>query len=249
MTDSTSLQQYGSFDLEDVDDIDEEMSKGSGAYIKLKVGKNVVRFLPPLSGHKAVTLVWEHQLNLPDGSFVNFACPRLMAKRMCIVCRKADALKTTGNPADFDRAKDLFARRRIYANVIDRADPEAGPKVFAFGKKIWEQIKGLRTDEDVGGDFTHPEEGFDIIVNRTGSTKNDTSYNVIPGRTSELGNLEWIGAQQPVERFAQVLSEEKIRERLGGKADAGGGQKQAADQGGTVVDASFEAADDDEPPF
>lgn len=245
----TSLQRYGSFDLEDVDVIDGEMDRGSSAFVKLKVGKNVVRFLPPLSGHKAVRLVWEHQINLPDGSFVNFACPRLMAKTGCIACKKADALKITGNPADLDRAKELFARRRIYANVIDRSDPDAGPKVFAFGKKIWEQLKALRTDEDVGGDFTSPDEGFDIIVNRTGTTKNDTTYNVIPGRTSALGNTEWIDAQQPVDRFAQVLTEAQIREKLGGKADAGGGQQQSVPQGSTVVDASFEEAGEDDTPF
>ncbi len=162
---SEHMVKYGSFDMEDADDIDNEMSKSfSAEWMKIKVGKNVVRFLPPPLGSKALRMVWEHQLNLPNGDFRNFACSRLMAEKACMICRKADQLKATGNPADFDRAKGLFPRKRIYANVIDRSEPEIGPKILAFGVKIWDQLKEIREDEDFGGDFTNPETGFDIVI-------------------------------------------------------------------------------------
>lgn len=249
----TSMVQYGSFDLEDVDGIDEELAKGGGSYIKLAVGKNVVRFIPPLPGTKGFLMVHEHQLNLPNGDYVSFACPRLMAKKRCMICRKADKLKTTGNPADYDKAKEIFARKRIYSNVIDRRDEETGPKVFAFGIKIWTQLKVLRQDEDVGGDFTDPKEGFDIIINRTGTGKNDTEYAVIPARTSPLGDEEWIKEQGSLARFAAILSEEEMRKRLGGrdKKDDGGGKQRRAEEppAETVMDADFEEVGDDDIPF
>ncbi len=249
----SSMVKYGSFDLEDVEGIDEDMAKGGGSYIKLGVGRNVVRFIPALPGTKAFLMVHEHQINLPNGDYVSFACPRLMDKKQCMVCRKADKLKTTGNPADYDKAKSLFPRRRIYANVIDRRDEETGPKVFAFGKKVWEQLKVLRSDEDVGGDFTHPEEGFDVIINRVGTGMTDTEYTVIPGRTSPLGDLEWIDQQGSLARFAAILSEEEMRKRLGGKdKKEGGGKQRAAEEPKTetVMDADFEeVGGEDDIPF
>ena len=242
-----ALQKYTGFELDDADALDEEMSKSvSGDWMKLKVGKNRVRFLPGLPGEKPLKLVWEHQLNFEDGKFINFACPRMMAKKPCGTCRKADHLKTTGNPADLDRAKEMFAKRRIYANIIDRSDTESGPKTFAFGKKIWEQLKLIRDDEDFGGDFTHPVTGFDVVIQRKGTTKNNTEYLCKATRQSQLGNDEWLEQVQSLKGHAQILTPEQIKEKLGmDDSDRGKGAAKP-DSSSTVVDATFEEVVDDE---
>lgn len=256
------MVKYGSYELESLDSEEEELSRGgSGDFMKLKVGRNKVRFLPPLPGQRSpMRVVWEHHINLPTGEFRNFACPRVMAKKQCIICRKADKLKTTGNPADFERAKKLFPKVRVYSNVIDRADEEYGPKILAFGKKIKEQLDEIRKDEDVGGDFTNPDEGFDIVINRKG-TQLDTKYNVLPSKTSNLGDMDWIEQQHGLDRFAAILSEKQIREKLSAEDSGGGksgydGASDAKDKGNssTVVDADFEEVkkdeeDDDDLPF
>lgn len=242
----TNMVKYGSFDLDDADEIDVEMNKSFSGYFKLAVGKNVVRFLPaPAPDLKAFIMVWEHQLNLPNGDFVNFACPRLMGKKRCILCQRADQLKNSGNPADYDRAKDLFTKRRIYANIIDRRDQEGGPKTFAFGKMIWDDLKIVR--EDVG-DYTHPEDGFDIIIRRTGTSKNNTEYKCTAGDACFLGDMEWIGQQGNLLRFTRILSEAEIREKLGGVGEERGGRdnRRERPKRSTVVDSSFDVADLDE---
>lgn len=238
------MQKYSGFELEDAEQIEAEFGKSASSFLKLKVGKNTIRVLPGHGGEKALKVVWEHQFNTPNG-FVNFACPRYMAKRSCIACMKADSLKASGNPADYERAKDFFAKCRVYTNVIDRAEPEVGPKVWAFGKNIYQQLKDIRDDEDFGGDFTHPETGFDIVVNRLGTTKNDTKYFCKGRQQSPLGNNDWLEHMHSLTKYAAILSENEIRDRIAG------GRKETSQRSGssTIVDQTFDDRGVDDPPF
>ena len=79
---------------------------------------------------------------------------------------------------------------------------DAGTQVFAFGKMIYEQLRSIRNDPDSGGDFTHPETGFDIIIERTGSGKFDTAYDVRAARhETKLENMNWLDCRNNLERF------------------------------------------------
>lgn len=244
------LVKYGSYDIEAANEEEEELKSTGGTFLKLGVGENMVRFLPPPVGQKTpFLLVWEHQLNLPDGSFVSFACPKRMGRKPCIVCQKADQLKATGNPADYERAQDLYPRRKVYANIIDRKDADAGPKILGFGKMIHDDIIAIRKDPDFGGDFTHPETGFDIKIVRQGTGRNDTKYKVKRTKQCPLGNLEWIAAQNDLSRYAKILTEAEIRERCGGgSGDTQETKVQVKEE--TIVDATFDQPDgDDDLPF
>ncbi len=247
------MVKYGSYDLGEAEREEEEMGKGDKSYMKLGVGDNRARFLPPPPGVKSpFRIVHEHGINLPDGNFVSFACPRRMAKKACIVCTKADQLKGSGNPADYDRAKELFPRKRVYANVVDRNDEGAGVKLLAFGKTIHDDLVSIRKDQDFGGDFTHPETGFDIKIMRKGTTRKDTEYKCKPTRQSPLGNMDWLDQQHDLSVFARVLTEEQIRERLGATKGGGEGQSQSKPEPepATVVDSTFEeVGDEDGLPF
>ena len=238
-----ALQKYSGFELDDKEELDKEMSKGSSDWMKIKVGKNVVRFLPAPVGQKPFVLVREHQLNIGD-KFINFACPKLMAKKPCAVCVKIDQLKTTGNPADYERAESWFPRKRIYSHCIDRAQPEIGPKVYAFGVKIWEQLSEIREDEDFGGDFTHPVTGFDVIIKRKGSTMNDTKYICKPTKQSELGNEDWLEQVGDLSRFAKLLTADEMRAKIGGSKDKAPAQEKPEDD--MIIDAEFDKPDDDD---
>lgn len=259
----SNLVQYGSYDVETAEEELEQSKRAGGTdFMKLKEGDNIVRFLPRLSGWRSnFVVIYEHFLDLPGGGRVRFACPRAMSKpsKPCPICVKADKLKATGNQADFNKAKELFASRRIYANVIDRSDPEAGPKVLTFGKGIHEDLAALRKNPDWGGDFTHPETGFDIRINRVGSKKHDTEYTVTPRKPSPLGNMEWIGQQRNLEQYALVLTPEEMRAKI---AEATGDEARATKPPkdvGPVVDAApprkptvadtASQVDDDDCPF
>jgi hypothetical protein len=215
---SDNIVKWGTYEPDEAAREAEELEKTGTAFYKFLVGKNVLRFLPPALGRKSpFMMVWQHAFTV-NGETRSAPCPRLMAKLPCPVCTKGDQLKGSTNPADQERAKDFWAKRRVFANVIDRQHPENGPIVAAFGKKIWEALVALRSDPDAGGDFTHPVEGFDIVIERKGTGQNDTTYQVLAARNSTpLGDLSWIEQQVSLEPYAKVLSPEEMRARLSGK--------------------------------
>jgi hypothetical protein len=113
-------------------------------------------------------------------------------------------------------------------------------QVFGFGKMIHEALVKIRSDEDAGGDFCNPDTGFDIIIDRKGTGKNDTEYTVMAARKqSKLGDYSWIEQQQDLERFAKVPADAEIMQKLRpGSAPASGGGLPA----GTKAEKSVNAA-------
>lgn len=225
-----NLVKYGSYEIDEARREKEELEAGGGAdFMKLKVGRNVVRFLPPPVGKRTpFRVIYQHFITLPGATGpVSFVCPKMEKKGPCPACQRAEEMRNSGNPADADLASDLFARRRVFANVIDRGEPEKGPRILAFGKTVHEQLVAMRDDEDAGGDYTNPEDGFDVIIKRVGTGKNDTKYSVSPARentplakTAEQMQ-EWIDAQHNLENYARVDSPEDLRKKMGGEPSDG----------------------------
>ncbi len=221
---SSNLVKFGSYEQSAAHEEKADLEAGGGAdFLKLKQGRNVVRILPPpVNRRSPFRTVYQHFIQLPSGPAV-FVCPRLEARSPCPACAKAESLRGSRNDEDQRLAGELFARRRVFCNAIDRSEPEGGPKVLAFGKLVHEQLVALREDEDAGGEYTHPITGFDIIIERSGSTKNDTKYTVRPARsTSQLHEdatvmQDWIDNQRDLETFARVASLDEIRDLMAGK--------------------------------
>lgn len=215
----SNIQRWGTYDIAAAEAEAAEVAKASsGSFLKLKNGKTILRVLPPPLGRNSpFVITFQHTIDLPGmQNMLSMNCPRMMAKQPCLVCMEAERLKKTGRPADYDLAGDFFARIRVYCNVIDREQQEAGPMVWAFGKSIHEQLTALRADTDAGGDFTNPTaEGFDISVTRTGTGRKDTKYKVNPCRNnSELGNFDWIDIQADITRFGKSPSMQEMRKLL-----------------------------------
>ena len=232
MSDTTksNIVQYGTYSLDAAADDRKELdSMGGGAtFMKLKEGKNVVRFLPPPVGQNKLFLtVYQHYFKSPIGdSTLSFTCPRMMEKAPCPLCQKSMQMAKSRSKADKDAAREFLPRRRIMANVIDRQDPDAGPKIMGFGKTIQESLVAVREDVDAGGDFCHPDSGFDIIIERRGTGLN-TKYNVIPARQdSPLGNMEWIAMQHDLTQFSECKPYEEL---VGDLREAVGQPRENAD--------------------
>lgn len=220
--------------------------------MKLEVGRNVVRFLPPPVGRSSpFATVYQHFLNIPGiPDAVVFNCPRLMAKRTCPACAKGDKLRASGNAKDADAARDFWASRRVFAVVIDRNDEESGPKILAFGKQIHEALVAIRRDEDAGGDFTDPERGFDIVIERQGTGKNDTRYTVRPARkSSSIGKMEGIDMQPDLRHLAKVPTMDEIRAMVAPPSEDAQGGRTAQDEVESVADAEATDVADDDIPF
>lgn len=245
-----AIVNYGAYEVEAADAEHEDLSRGGGNFMKLDTGRNVVRFLPPPAGRNTpFVTVFQHFLNLPGfAEPIIFNCPRLMARKGCPACQKGEKLKSTGNQKDADAARDFWASRRVFANVIDRNDEDAGPKILGFGKLIHEALVAIRRDEDAGGDFTDPVDGFDIVIERTGTTKTDTRYTVRPARkSSELGNLEWIETQPDLRYLAKVPTLEEIKAMVSPQDDPAPSKPTAQDDLNVVAD--VEPLSDDDIPF
>jgi hypothetical protein len=235
----SNLVKFGSYDVEAAHEEKSDLSAGGGQaeFMKLKAGRNVVRIIPPPMGKRSpFRTVYQHFIQTPTGPIV-FVCPRLEKKQPCPACQRAEEFRGSKNEEDQKMASEFFARRRVFCNVVDRGEPEKGAKVLAFGKGIHESLVALRDDPDSGGDYTHPINGFDIIIERSGNGKNDTKYAVRGARnTSQLADdvtvmQSLIDTQRDLEQFARVPTWDELRDMLAGKkrekGDGASQQRQA----------------------
>ncbi len=232
---SESLVAYGDFTLEDAEADTKDMEQGGGGniFVKFKVGKTKLRFIPPLPERKWRRVTYVHYVDIPGGDRAIIVCPRYEKKERCILCEMekqlwertdANEAKNKLGPAEADRkkAKKIKAKRRCYANVIDRANPENGPMVVGFGQTVEEALVEMRKDEEDGGNFLHPVDGFDIKIARKGTTQLDTEYEVIKSTECPLSEdvaqvNEWIKGQHNLERFCKTYSNKDIEKILKGE--------------------------------
>jgi hypothetical protein len=173
--------------------------------MKLSEGKNTVRFLPPQVGATAPwVIVHQHYVknpHVPDAQLIVFPCPTKMYSLPCPICSEANRLSRTGNKQDREEAFKLWPKMRVFAEVVCMEAVESSVQILAFGKMIYNQLRNIRNDSDSGGDFTHPETGFDIIIHREG-TGLSTKYDVRPSRhETVLQNMNWLDDRNDLDRF------------------------------------------------
>jgi hypothetical protein len=229
--DGTQAYEYSGWTEEQAAEDSSAVASGGGKaeYWKAKVGKSVLRFLPAMGAAKPMVVTWQHYIEQPGRDTVVFACPKAMAKQPCPACAKVDKLLASKNPADRETAYGLKPKLRVFANVIDRGDVEKGPQVWGFGKTVYEQLRSLRDDPDVGDFFRPDASGFDIIVERKGTTKNDTEYHVRPStKNAALGDMTVLEVQHEIGRFAEVMTYEEIVARIKGEKKPQGERAPAA---------------------
>jgi hypothetical protein len=259
---NTSLALYEDFDLDALQQDREDSKKSSksknlGA---LPQGKTVLRMGPPRPGTKTPWRpVWMHYVDVPglDNS-VAFVCPRMEAKLPCRVCTKAKQMQASNNPVDQKRGENLLPQRQLFANVFQRAAPEEGWKVWKFGTMIHKKLIEIRDpDEGLGLNFTHPVNGYDLIIIRTGEKKN-TRYSVAvdpkgpsPLLPDNAEMTELLQQMHNLESLAAVPSDHDIQEMLAGrrpqpKPQTGGGEYDVGEgAAGKVYDSTADVDDDD----
>jgi len=75
----------------------------------------------------------------------------------------AKQLRQTNDKENWQLAKKLDPKMRIFAPVIVRGEEDKGVRLWEFGKEIYMQLLGIAEDEDYG-DFTDINEGRDFTV-------------------------------------------------------------------------------------
>lgn len=217
-TETTALAKYGEWTPEAMEKESKEISSG-GDFWKPPVGRTVVRFLPPKIGWPSPFVIQhQHFIDMPGQKQVIFCCPKQHEGKLCLACTKADSLETSGNAKDAAIAKRLRPNKRIMANVIlDPKDADQKVSVWAFGKKVYDQLKAIREDDAGGGNFLDPIKGFNISVKRVGTGKDDTNYTLTPAREiTQIANMEWIEVQTDLRRLVRIPTREQQQRLLDG---------------------------------
>lgn len=243
--------KFGTYSDEEAEKEQDELEDGSADFIKFGIGKTRIRIMPPPVGKRSPFLkVHEHVVKVGD-RWIRFACPRLHANQPCRTCKRVDELRATGNDKDEEAAYEISAKPVSYCNAVDRKHPDKGPRFVACKKKVREQLASLRADQDDGGDFSHPIKGYDVIVERKGSTKNDTQYFVRPGKKCLLHEDEeqmaaWLEIARPLDKFGTVMSYKEQVKKLGFDDDDDDDERPKLPRGRRISDDTDDVDEDDD---
>lgn len=225
-TDTKAITKHGTVDLDEMkrekERFSEEMKRTDR--LKLVEGKNVVRFLPPIAGQKSPFFrTFVHYLRnpaMPDKGGRPVVCPSKTRNMPCVICKRVSELRRTGNPTDIEEAKGLGASRRMFANVVNLSEPDKGVQVMEFGPRIYTALLGHLAGEDEAavGDFTNPETGRNVVIERTGTGKEDTRYEVRMAVTASLiAKRQWLGEMHDLSKVLEPLDDDHIRALLEGR--------------------------------
>lgn len=148
---------------------------GTGTFFKAKEGKNIIRILPPWSKegvwYKEATL--HYGLQNDSGKERAYPCLQMFGKD-CPICNKKDEF-AQGGEEDKKIAERLRPRTKYYANVMDRATGKV--MIWGFSAKTLSTLLSYTSDPDYG-DISDPEEGFDLVIERQGTGRTDTRYQI-----------------------------------------------------------------------
>jgi hypothetical protein len=244
-----AIVDYGGWDLEQAGEEAKEMSTG-GDFWKAPVGKTAVRFLPPKKGWPSpFVIMHQHFIRMPGVERpIVFCCPKQHESKRCIACEKADELETSGSRIDVQQARNLRPSKRVMANcVVDPKNAQAEVVIWGFGVKVFNQLLSIRKDEENGGDFTNPAEGFNVVVERKGTGKDDTEYTCIPGRNrGPIANQDWLTNQKDLRKLIKIPTPEQARRLLDGEDPRDVWSEESRPRGGVIdVDPKQRTAEDD----
>lgn len=261
----SNIQKYAPMDVDAMEDMFKEFSGGGAKnYLKLPEGTTVIRVLPPPvgAGYKYMVPCFQHYFKPPGAERgASFFCPR-GEKKPCPMCNRYFLLKESGNPKDAEFARHFSAGRKVVMNVIDRANPNDGPKLFTgAAKSIGERLREIAKGQDVAdgefssglsGDFTDPVNGFDIAIRRKG-TGTATEYEVIAGKVRKplsqdaAEATKWLDAQKDLNKVVTPASVEEILAHMEGAAKPVVRGPTAPKNAQDILDGDF--TEDDQLPF
>ena len=171
-----------------------------------KEGKNRIRILPRTwedsegPRHWALDLFIHYGIGADNG---RYPCPKRMGWGDCPICEEREALVAAG---DEEAAKELRVSYSALVWIIDRNQEEKGPMLFQMpGKNVAAQICELSRDSDDGQliKIDHPEEGFDVTFNRSG-TGMKTSYSAV----AIARKSSWLSQDEDEQEEWETLIEE-----------------------------------------
>jgi len=240
-------QKYFETDSEKIQKKLEEL--GTGTFFKAKEGKNIVRILPPWSKegiwYKEATL--HYGLKNESGKERAYPCLKMFDEE-CPVCSKRDEL-LEGGEEDKKIADQLRPRTKYYANVLDRTSNKI--MIWGFSAKTLSILLSYTSDPDYG-DISNPEEGFDIVIERTGTGRMDTRYQIrMKPKPSEV-DMEEAGTlfnldKEVVDDMEENALEEIVEQNFGEEIASKKKKKKVEDEDDEDDDEDDEEEEEEKP--
>lgn len=136
------------------------------------VGKHTVRILP--SAYNKSNPFKELYFHYEIGNKTMISLSNFGEKDPIV--EFAQGLRKSSNRDDWQMAKKLEPKMRIFAPVIVRGEEDKGVLLWGFGKQIYMDLLSIAEDEDVG-DYTDPLQGRDITIETLGKESTGLTYN------------------------------------------------------------------------
>jgi hypothetical protein len=154
----------------------------------------------------------------------------------CFYCALSSVLRGIGNavPALAETtkrlSKEIGSREEFFVGAVclsDKAEKERGPRILQLTQGLYEKLHRLYADKDAGGDFSDPDKGFNIIIDRiedpgtqiqiNGKTMAKTTYEMSAARTSsKIENRDWLKALHNLETAREALDPQSVRALIEG---------------------------------
>jgi hypothetical protein len=227
------------------------------AYYKLLPGTFRLRVLPGLDPASADKDFYckgmAHYFVNPNNPKIPVTCPRSKnPATYCPVCDEEQKLRKSANKADNLTAEKIRGKTRYYLGVLVREGEDRGKvMVYSAPKAVYMKLLTYLEDAEYG-DITHPIEGYDIKITRTGTGK-DTRYDLITAPKPEPisedpAEVEQILTSQPeLWRFREAPSVDEIKKFMNGEITrfTTGGFAVKADTGFSFPDEAEAVPDSD----
>lgn len=88
----------------------------------------------------------------------------------------ASQLRKSSDKENWQLAKKIEPKMRVFAPVIVRGEEEKGVRLWEFGKETYLELLSMVADEDIG-DFSDIYEGRDLTIETVGPEVTGTKYN------------------------------------------------------------------------
>lgn len=149
-----------------------------------------------------------------------FLCPQKMKAQKCLVCEASKNMYAKGGKENFQVGRDLKAKQRFVAVMVDRSDAELTPRYWEFSEKIYLELLQKLVDRDYKS-YLDPIKGYDMTV--TSQKVKDKKYpdvsfqfRPVQCRLAETDKKikEIIEFLPKIETVYEMLSEDQIKQRL-----------------------------------
>ena len=216
--------------------------------------------------------------SLGDG-FRATLCDSKMNDGPCLDCKMVSALYKISRTSDAlkhaaDIASEIKSKEEYFANAVRVDDPKEmalGPKILQLPGGVFEKVNKIfaraTTEEELGGDFTHPDRGFNVIIDRVvtlgpdkkpvmvtlknGKTIPKTDYQATAGRSqSKIKDPTWLKALPDLTKAREPADEVVTRNALEGGARQQAPAQALQPQGASkqIAAPAREPGDDDDIP-